>query len=57
MTEPDMKHTLYRRLKTKRNGETDEVAVGRSLVWLVWIVLAFVLILLGRSLVGFVHWP
>lgn len=52
MASPDMKYTLYRR--KRKNGE--EVAVGRSFVWLVWIILAFILILLGHS-VGFVRWP
>ena len=52
-SKPDMKYTLFRR--TRRNGE--EIVIGRSFVWLVWTVLAFVLILLGRSLVGFFHWP
>jgi hypothetical protein len=50
---PEMKYTLYRR--TKRNG--DEVVIGRSFVWLVWVILAFILIVLGRSLAGFLHWP
>jgi len=52
-TQDSMKYTLYRR--KRRNG--DEVVVGRSFVWLVWIFLAFILILAGRSLAGFIHWP
>lgn len=53
MTEqPDMKYTLFRR--RKKNG--DEIAIGRSVVWLTWIILGFLLILLGRPVAGF-HWP
>jgi hypothetical protein len=52
-SKPEMKYTLFRR--TRRNG--DEVVGGRSFVWLVWVILAFILILAGRSLAGFVHWP
>ena len=53
MAESNMKYTLYRR--RKRNG--DEVVVGRSFVALVWVILFFILIILGRSIAGFVHWP
>lgn len=49
----DIKYTLYHRKKA--NG--DEVLIGRSFVRLVWVILAFILILLGRSIAGFFHWP
>ena len=51
MAESNMKYTLYRR--RKRNG--DEVVLGRSFVWLVWVILAFILIVLGHSIAGFFH--
>jgi hypothetical protein len=52
-SKPDMKYTLYRRTRGN-NGE--EVAIGRSFVWLVWVILAFILIILGRSIAGFLRW-
>jgi len=48
-----MKYILFRRRPT-RHGH--EILVGRSLVWLVWVVLAFILILLGHTVVG-LRWP
>jgi hypothetical protein len=49
----DMKYTLFRR-RTTRYG--NEIAVGRRFVWLIWLVLTFILILVGHS-AGLVHWP
>jgi hypothetical protein len=48
-TEKD-KHTLYRR--TKRKDE-EEVFISNGVIKLVWVILAFILVLLGRSIFGF----
>ena len=47
-----MKYTLFRR----RDKNGDEMEAGRSFVTLVWVILAFILILLRHSL-GFFRWP
>ena len=48
-----MKYTLYR----KKGRKGDEVVVGRSFVLLVWVILVFVLILLGHPFAAFLHSP
>jgi hypothetical protein len=56
VSDSGMKNALYWRKRT-RKGECDEVIVGRSVIGLVWVVLAFVLLLLGHSLIGFIRLP
>jgi hypothetical protein len=58
MNNPSDKYTLFRRRRSQKD-RIDEIVIGRSFVWLVWLILAFVLVLLGHShsVFSFFHPP